>query len=401
MKFLSAKKLILIGFIVVLLIAIPLTIFILQQQQQTQTQAEQATTLSFEPESTATNPVQAGLGQKVSLDVIVDPGVNQNLVSFVRLEIQYDPSKLTPIETSAETKPFEENTAALTLLEGPVITDGVISATLSVGVDPTKVIQTRTRIATLNFTATEITGDVPTEVVFSTNSQVLSAGASDQANENVLAGSIPAYIAIAESGEPTAPPSGEPSVTITPVEEEVTITSTPSPTGTSSATPSPTVSDGTGQGTNQAPICEALTSSTTSGVAPFTTTLNVLGSDPDGTVDKATFSFGDGQVQNITEGGGLTTSSVDLPVSHTYTSAGNYQASVVLTDNNGGVSGSDCTIDITVTDSSGSGSGGTNPTATPVFQAELVEVGPGDVLVGAGLIVSIITIVGAALFFLL
>lgn len=400
MKFLSAKKLILIGFIVVLLIGIPLAIYLVQQQQQTQTQAQQATTLSFEPVSTAASPLPARVGEPMSLDIIVDPGAGQNLVSFVRVDIQYDPEILAPVEATGTLKPFQENNAALTLLEGPVFSEGNISATLSVGVDPTKVIQEKTQIATVTFLPIA-KSDTPTQVSYTTTSQVLSAGTGDQANENVLAGTEPAFIQV---GDGTG--TGEEDVEATP---SATLTVSPSPSLTPSVSPSPTAtgssstnssnstSSGTGQsaGTNTNPVCESLTSTQdTTGTAPFTIAMNTLGSDADGTISQATFSFGDGQVQNVTTGGGIGTSSVNLSVSHTYETAGNYQASVVMTDNQGGVSSSSCSLNITVL-----AAGDTVPTESP--NAELMNTGPGDILVGAGIFVSILTIIGAALFFML
>lgn len=399
MKSLSPKKLILIGFIVVLLIAIPLTIFFLQQQQDTQSQAEQATTLSFEPVSTQTTPITAQTGEDVRLDVVVDPGVNQNLVSFVRLEIQYDPSKLAPVEETDEIKPFQENTAALTLLEGPVITPGSITATLSVGVDPTKVIQTKTNIAAINFVAVAPTGDTPTEVTFITSSQVLSAGTGDQANENVLASTIPAYIAISGEAEVT------PSVSVTPGEEgEATPTpstvATISPTSEASVTP--TVTGTTGSSSNVSPICEGISAAgATSGTAPFAVTLNALGSDSDGTISRATFSFGDGSVQSVTTGGGLGTAAADVSVTHTYQTAGTYQAAVVFTDNNSSVSSGSCTLNITVTDSSSSSSTTTSPTATPIPDSTLPDTGPEDLLAIIGVATTVFIIAGAVIFFAL
>lgn len=398
MKFLSAKKLILIGFIVVLLIGIPLAIYLVQQQQQTQSEAQQATTLSFEPTSTQNSPIEAAVNEPISLDIVVDPGAGQNLVSFVRLDIQYDPTVLAPVEQTDTLTPFEVNDSALSLLEGPVYSEGNISATLSVGVDPTKVIQTRTTIATVTFLPIA-NSQTPTEVSYTTTSQVLSAGAGETANENVLVGTEPAFIQIGESAATgSASPTATPSASTTPQ-----VTATPSgstnQTASPSATPSPTVSSGTGQSSNQLPICESLTStSDTTGVIPFNVNLNVQGSDANGTITQATFSFGDGQVQNLTSGGGITTSSVNLNVAHTYTNSGNYTASVVLTDNNGGVSTGSCSIEIVALTSTDQV---TNPTATPVPNAELMDTGPGEIMVVAGVAVGILTFLGAALFFFL
>lgn len=398
MKSLSPKKLILIGFIVVLLVAIPLTIFLLQQQQDTRTQAEQATTLSFEPTSSQASPISAQTGGDVSLDVVVDPGVNQNLVSFVRLEIQYDPSKLAPVEETEGLKPFQENTAALSLLEGPVMTPGSITATLSVGVDPTKVIQTKTTIATLNFTAIEATGEIPTEVTFTTSSQVLSAGTGDEANENVLASRVPAFVSI--SGEETSP-SITPEVPVEGEEETPTpsIVAEISPIASESVTP--TVTGTTGSSNNVAPICEGLNAAgATTGVAPFTITLNALGSDSDGTISRATFSFGDGQVQAVTTGGGLGTSAADVSVTHTYETAGDYQASVVFTDSLGGVSSGTCTLNITAT-TAATGETETAASPTPIPDSTLLDTGPEDLFTIAGVATSVLVVLGALIFFAL
>ncbi|MDP3941525.1 MAG: PKD domain-containing protein [bacterium] len=396
----SRKKLLLIGFIIIILIAIPITIFLIKQQQETRSRAEKATNLSLEPVSTEQTPLQKNPGDPINFDVVVDPGTN--LVSFVKLEILYDPAKLATGGATPQESAFVEDTSVMTLLEGPVYTDGKIVATLSVGVDPTKVIQTKTKIATLTFTALDGTGTTPTQVSFGTTTQVLSAGPNDEANENVLAGTQSAFVAVA--GEPTATATPTPTLAavLTP-SVSITVTPTLSITTTPAASSSPTPTGGTGT-VNTSPVCSALNlDRAATGNAPFSITFTATGSDADGTVSKVTFSYGDGQVDNITQGGGIGTNTVNASAAHTYQNEGSYTASAVLTDNSGGVSSGTCTQTITVNAAGSSSSGGSSssePTPTTAV-ASLPATGPGDSILGIGAIVGLLTTIGAFIFFTL
>lgn len=395
----SRKKLLLIGFIIIILIAIPLTIFLIKQQQDNRSRAEKATTVSFEPASTEQTPLQKNKNDPVALDVFVDPGTNQNLVSFVKLEINYDPAKL-----ATGTGAFAADQSVMSLLEGPTYSPGKITATLSVGVDPTKVIQTKTKVATVTFTAIDGTGSTPTEVQFGTTTQVLSAGPNDQANENVLAGTTNAFITIAgditnPTTAPTVPPSVSPSVSPS-VAPSITTEPTAVPSVAPTATPSPTIIGAT-SAPNNPPACSALTLDRTgTGTAPFSITFTAQGSDSDGTINKVTFSYGDGQVDNITQGGGINTSTVNAATSHTYQNAGTYTASAVLTDNAGGVSSGTCSQTIVV-DAAADGSGGGSSQPAPTDVASLPATGPGDAILGIGAVVGLLTAIGAFLFFAL
>ncbi|MEK7572004.1 MAG: cohesin domain-containing protein [Patescibacteria group bacterium] len=193
------KKRIVIGLIALLLVTIPLTISLSQQQQNPRGKAAASSSLSFTPVSTVTNPLVKNVGDTIALDMMVNPG--SNLVSIVRFQITYDPTKLEIIQAT----PFTINAAAFpTNIEGPVLGTGSVAQSLSIGADPTKVIQTTTRVGTLNFKAKAGTGTTPTTVTFANLTQVLSAGENDQASENVLSTTSPAYITIAGS---TATPS--------------------------------------------------------------------------------------------------------------------------------------------------------------------------------------------------
>jgi hypothetical protein len=206
------KKILLLAFVGLLLITIPLTLFLTQKKQETRTRANASTTLSFTPDSTAT-PIQKKIGDPISIDIMVTPGTN--LVTFVRFQVKFDTTKLT----LADTNPFVPNTAAFpTTIEGPIASTNMLAASISVGSDPTKAIQTTTKLGTLNLKAIGATGSTPTQVIFTALSEALSAGANEQAAENILSTTIPANITINDNGSPTITegPISTPSATVTP-----------------------------------------------------------------------------------------------------------------------------------------------------------------------------------------
>ena len=202
MNFSHKKELFLGLFVVLLLAAIPFTINLIQRPQEVRTRASGSTTLNFTPTSSTANPIKKNIGDTVTLDMMVDPG--SNLVTFVRFQIKYDATLLEPTAN-----PFSLNTTAFpTMIEGPVLGSGLIAASVSVGSDPTKVITKLTKVGSVTFKAKGATGATPTTVSFTTLSQALSSGATDQAAENVLSSTAPAIISIANStGGPTATPS--------------------------------------------------------------------------------------------------------------------------------------------------------------------------------------------------
>ena len=392
----SGKKLFLIGFVVVLLVGIPLTIYLVMQQQEVRSRAEKSTNIAFSPDSTAAAPIQKSVGDTIPLDVTVDPG--KNLVSFVKLEIQYDPDILATASANA----FTANTTAFpSVLEGPVYSPGKIAVTLSVGPDPTKAIQQKVTAATINFTALKDTpAGTPTLVTYTTNTQVLSLGANDQASENVLSSATPATIVIGAASPTQAIPSGTPTPTV-PVTEVPTATpATQSPT----STPVPTTPISDGGGTpNNPPVCNSFVADRdTTGNAPFSLTFTANGSDTDGTVSKVTFNFGDGQVSDVTDSGGIGTASVNVQASHTYDNPGTYQASAILTDSSAGVSTNDnCQLTVTVNSASGSASTGGGTGGGTVATPTMPATGSTEVAIGIGLGALILVIGGGLLFFIL
>ncbi len=394
------KRLLLFGFIVVLLLVVPLTVYILQKQQQTRSQATASTTLELTPASVATN-----VGKTFDLQVMMNPGTNQVIAST--LIITYDPTKLATQASSL----VPNDLVFPSILEGPVYTNGKASITVTVGVDVTKAIQQPTKIATVTFHAIAETGGTPTEVGFSKDTNITS---TSDPEINVLSTTKPALITIGAAIPTTGP--GVPTSTTGPGVPTPTtgVQPTNSPRApTNTQAPSPITTPGLGGNpNNQPPICSGLTvDRTPSGTAPFSVTFTVNGSDSDGTIQKATFNFGDGPVQNVLSSGGIGTNSVSAQISHTYNNAGSFNASAILTDNNNAVSSSSaaCSQTITVSEATptqpglnvpGPGTSGTPPTEVPTPRPTM-QPGPGDVFLGIGAVAAILTIIGGFVFFTL
>ena len=399
---LNGKKLFLIGFIVVLLIGIPLTVYLLQQQQNISSHAQASSNLAFSPDSTSAAPIQKNVGDSIPLDVSLDPG--KNLVGFVKLVIQYDPSVLATASANA----FTVNPNALpSVLEGPVYSPGQIAVTLSAGADPTKVIQTKTTLATITFKALKNTPPgTPTLVTYTTNTQIMSSGPNDQAAENVLSSAAPATIAIGGATPSEAiPPSPTPSgmVSGAPSVAPTAAPTTAAPTAVPTIAPSIPATSGTPTN-NVPPTCTSLTvDRATTGNAPFSLTFTANGNDTDGTISKVSFNFGDGQVSDVTQAGGIGTASVNVQASHTYNNPGNFTAYAVLTDNGGALStnssssSASCSQTITVNAASGSASTGstTNPSPT------MPPTGSTGLAIGIGLGAMLLVVGGGLLFFIL
>jgi hypothetical protein len=209
------KKLLLFALLFLLVLSVPFTISLLKKPQETRSRAATGTTtLAFEPVSSTSNPLQKKLGDTVSLDMMVDPG--DNLVSFVKFQISFDPTKLE-LDTN---NPFTINNASFPVnVEGPVVTNNSLGQSVSVGPDGTKVVQTKTKVGTVNFKAIGNTGSAVTTVSYTNLTQVLSAGSDDGARTNVLSSTTPSIISI--SADTQISPSVTPGTT-----------TQPSPTGT-------------------------------------------------------------------------------------------------------------------------------------------------------------------------
>ena len=359
-----------------LLAGIPVGVYLVQQQQETQSQAEASSTLSFVPTSSEAAPIEVGVGDVVKLDLTVNPGSNK--VSVVAFEINYDPAVLTPSETT----PFVENkTDFPVVIDPPVYEDGIIRGRVSTE-NVGKSVSTTTKVGTVTFTALAET-TLPTVVSYGAPfTQILSAGAEDEAAENVLSSSTPAYITVVAEGTTTTPaptgPDGQPQPTSTAV--------------------SPTTIPKGGVPGNTAPICTSLTANgATSGVAPFAAAFSSTANDPDGSVEKVTFNFGDGQTKDVlstetTASGSATTFATE----YTYTTTGTFKATAIATDNSGGISGQgECELTMTVTSA-------VSPTQVPDVPAATMEpTGPAETFIGIGIVAGILTFLGGILFFTL
>lgn len=393
----SAKKLLIIGFIVIILIAIPVTIFLLQQQQELRSRAEASSILSFSPTSNPSNPIQVKKNDNTDLDIFVDPG--SNLVSFIKLEIQYDSQKLATAEAGANGEVFEKNADAFPEERGvPKFEDGKVTVTVSTGQDANKVIRTKTKVGTIHFKAIGKT-DTPTQVIFGGQTLALSTAGPSTGSNDTFSDDVILHASL----QPAVINVVEPTTT-----EEPTPSDGPAPTD---VTPSP-------EADNSLPACVALTASVSSGSAPLAVTFTATGSDTDGTIKQINFNFGDSNVTTITEG--LGTSSASATTTYTYTTGGTFTASAVVTDDRDGASTTACsqTIEVTgptatttttitpstttattptVATTTDTTTAGSSDTPTPTLE----DMGPGATIIGMGAFFTVLSIIGAVLFFAL
>ena len=200
MNTVKKKQVILAFAALALLVTIPLTVFQLSQQQNESGHAAAGASLAFTPTSTVSTPIQTSVGKSVNLDINVNPGTS--LVTFVRFQVNYDPTKVQLVAAN----PVTLNSTIFTNVEGPVINNGTIAESVSIGSDPTKAISTVTKVATLHFTAVGNTNGDTTTISYGTLSQALSSASNNQASQNVLSTTTPAIIAISGGSSPTTSP---------------------------------------------------------------------------------------------------------------------------------------------------------------------------------------------------
>lgn len=354
----SGKKILLIGFVVVLLIAIPLIVYLVSEQQKTKTSVVPSTSLSLTPASQSVET-----GANANFDININP--NSNSVSFVKVYINYDSTRL-----AIEEGGFVPNTASFqSLVQGPVFEPGTISVTLSIGANAPPVTAS-TKLGTLTFKTLPLAETTSTQVTFGNQTQVLSVGEASQFNENLLSMTSPATISI----EAVVPP-------------EVSIpapTTNPSQSATSSG-----VSLATPASAAEAPICSSFTADRAlTGIVPYNVNFTFIGTSS-ANILKATFNFGDGQVRELTQADGIGLTSLNSLTSHIYNSSGTFSAFGIITDVNGAVSQvGTCTLILTINPS---GSGSAVPLPSP-----LPPTGPSN-FIAIGVIGFFIVIIGVAL----
>jgi hypothetical protein len=194
-KIFKKNKYLVIAF-ALLLLALPLILLTTRQRQEIRSSAQASTVLYFSPTSTSSSPLLTKVAQPFYLDLMLNPG--QNLVSIVRIEINYDPAKLK----LSPADPFVINqTLFPQIMEGPIYTAGKIQAVVSVGSDQTKAINQTSKLVTINFIP--ISTSKNTSVSVGTPTKIYSVSANDLSNENVLSSTTPAYIKITKvTGKP-------------------------------------------------------------------------------------------------------------------------------------------------------------------------------------------------------
>lgn len=197
----NKKHLVIIGLMVIALVGVPTTILLFNQQQENRSRAEKSTVLSFAPGSSETAPIQTSLADILAIDAMIKPGTNP--VSQIKLEMLFDQSRF---DTAGST--FEPNAAAFPqIVENVAAVPGKITIMLSIGTDPTKVIQTETRIGTLKLKPISVTttNETTTSVSFGPGTTV-TALETTPTGENVLASSQPAIVSIGFPPEPACAP---------------------------------------------------------------------------------------------------------------------------------------------------------------------------------------------------
>ncbi len=372
------NKFFIIGNLLLLLLAIPLTLFFVKKQQEVRSHAAPVSKLYFNPAS----PNTSTQCSTFNVDVMVDPGTapNSNIVSIVNFYITYNPTNLEVVSI--------QNNAAVfpTVVRAASISPGSANMSVSVGADVTKAVQSISKVATITFKP-KAAGSAT--VQFDTSkSRIFSLAPSDQPTENVLFSSSTAPVTITTATCPTGP--GTPGTTGTP---------TPNETITPATTPAVTPATGA----NQAPACTDFeVTPAATGPAPFSVLFTAKGNDPDaaGLVAKTSFTFGDGQVQDVTDGMNL--KNVAVQTNHTYQTSGSFTATVVFTDDKGAVSPT-CNQAITVSSTASATIAPTEaPTAVPTAIPTVAEVpATGSVGQTFGIIGAVILTIGGGLALLL
>jgi len=178
------------GFILLALIALPVTLFYSQKEVSTKSNAEKTVDLSYQSSVSSTNStVQIPAGSTFSLDVYVDPGANS--VSLVKLDMTYDPTKFQLAGG------FIPNQSVFPqVVEGPISSNGSITATLSIGSNLANAITAKTKVGTLTLKALDNDSSSTATISFGSDSQALSISNNSSYNENVIANTTPVTIQI-------------------------------------------------------------------------------------------------------------------------------------------------------------------------------------------------------------
>lgn len=205
-----------LGFVLIIIIAIALTLYLLKQQTNQRSKAAPSTTLSFSPSS-----LTVGVGQPVSADINLDPGSNQ--VSLLKLVISYDSTKFdsnTAVIKPSIVNPTGPNSQGFIKVIQPFANNCngnncLMSLTLSIGADPTSVITQPVKAATILLNAIATTDSSGSTIAIDPSTQVLSLSPTDQPNENVLLISSLAPLTV-NIGNGIISPTTTPTASVTP-----------------------------------------------------------------------------------------------------------------------------------------------------------------------------------------
>lgn len=178
------------GVFFITLALLPVSISYSEQHQAGIANAAPSTSLFFIPNTEPDKPLLTKPGDSIKLDVFMNPGTNLPFVT--KLNIKYDPLVFEADNKSIiiDKKSFRK------ILEGPSVTDGNISLSLSTGSNPANVIRNITKIGTLILKVKSSTGGKVSELGFGKGTMILSVNESDLPGENVLEATLPAYIKV-------------------------------------------------------------------------------------------------------------------------------------------------------------------------------------------------------------
>lgn len=308
------KKAFLVGFIILLLVAIPATLFLVQKQQELRTRAEPATTIAFDPTTTT-----VGVNDTFTVNVAINTGANS--VSTAEIHLTFDPAKLEATRIVAGSfmpHAIVESTPDNTAGRAFIAVDTLGAGAGNTDVPFTKQSSGPQPVAVITFRAKAETGTTGTQVGFGQETKAFGETSGTLEPTSVITTS-----SLSNTARVTIGAAGL----------------TPTPT-TGAGTPTPTRT--TGQ--NKPPTCNSLTAAPASGNAPLAVTLTANGSDQDNDILAALFTFGDGQTQNVDKNIGQTGS---IQITHVYPNAGSIAAQAVMRDRDGVVSAT-CTTTIAI-----------------------------------------------------
>jgi hypothetical protein len=184
----NLKKILSIGIIFLVLLAVPAAIYLVRQRQELRMKGAPDSNLSFSPASSSVN-----LGDSFTLEAVLETGTNT--VAAVEVHIIFNAAVF-------EANNLRAGSAMSTIFDGPLIDNSAGTAFIVVG-DVQNPVSDSGVIALIDFTVIGSSG-VTEEIGFSAGTQ---ASAWGEEGVNVLTGTNSASITILSLEEPTAAPT--------------------------------------------------------------------------------------------------------------------------------------------------------------------------------------------------